>query len=123
MFKLIITVKRRAGLSLDEFETYYKTKHLPLLGSILPNAGPRAKAIRLNIVKRDDPFLKSIGDDRADSNPPFDCVTEAEFDCREHAEHALGAFFEPANLARIKQDERAFCDLRSIRFYVVEAGD
>lgn len=120
MFKLVITVKRRAGLGLGEFESYYKTRHLPLLAATLPHTGPGATAIRLNIVKRDDPFLKLVVDGRADSRPPFDCITEAEFERREDAERALSAFFDPRNLEKIKQDEANFCDLRSIRFYVVE---
>jgi hypothetical protein len=121
MFKLIITVKRRAGLSLNEFLSYYKTRHLPLLRATLPHDGPQAKAIRLNIVNRDDPFLKLVGDNRADANPPFDCLTEAEFERREDAEGAMRAFFDPNTLDTIKQDEGNFCDLKSIRFYVVEA--
>jgi hypothetical protein len=123
MFKLIITVRKKAGLTVDEFSNYYKTRHLPFLGMTLPHTDRGPKLMRLNIVKRDDPFLKVVGDERADSNPPFDCITEIGFESREDAQAAMQTFFDPKYLDKVKQDERNFVDLQSIRYYVVEAGE
>jgi hypothetical protein len=123
MFKLIITVRKRAGMTLNEFTDYYKTKHLPFLGKTLPHTSRGPTLMRLNIVKPDDPFLKVVGDNRADSNPPFDCISEIGFENREDAEAAMATFFDPKYLDKVKQDERNFVDLSSIRYYVVETGE
>jgi hypothetical protein len=64
-----------------------------------------------------------VGDNRADSNPSFDCISEIGFESREDAEAAMATFFDPKYLDKVKQDERNFVDLSSIRYYVVETGE
>jgi hypothetical protein len=123
MFKLIITLRKKAGLTVDEFTNYYKTQHLPFLGKTLPHTERGPRLMRLNIVKRDDPFLKVVADNRADSSPPFDCITEIGFESRGDAEAAMETFFDPKYLDQVKQDERNFVDMQSIRYYVVEAPE
>lgn len=123
MFKLLITMKRRAGMSFDDFVSYYHDHHLPNVAAILPPVANGARVHRRNFIQRDDPFLAVIGDGRADANPPFDAVTEIEFDTRDDAECAMRAFFEPGYLERIKDDERRFVDIPSVKFYVVDVQE
>lgn len=123
MFKLMITMKRRAGMTMDQFIAYYHENHLPNVFAILPPATHGATLHRRNFIMRDDPFLDVIGDDRADANPPFDAITEIEFAERAHAEEAMKLFFDGRYIDRIKADERHFVDLPSVKFYVVDVHE
>ncbi|MFT5417340.1 MAG: hypothetical protein ACI915_003677, partial [Gammaproteobacteria bacterium] len=37
MFKVIILIKRKNGMSVEEFRNYYEAKHAPLGASKIPN--------------------------------------------------------------------------------------
>lgn len=123
MFKIMITMKRRAGMTMEQFIDYYHNHHLPNVFAILPPSEPGARVHRRNFINRDDPFLAVIGDGRADANPPFDAITEIEFDEQADAEKAMRLFFDEQYINRIKQDERNFVDMPSVKFYVVETHE
>lgn len=120
MFKLIITMKRRVGMTFDQFISYYDDHHLPNIFSILPQSTNGATVHRRNFILRDDSFLDIIGDGRTDSNPPFDVITEIEFETRDDAADAMRTFFDETYIDKIKADEKKFIDLESVKFYVVE---
>lgn len=123
MFKLIMTMKRRAGMSFEQFVDYYHKHHLPNVFAILPPTENGATMHRRNFIQRDHAFNDVIGDGRTDSNPPFDAITEVEFDTREDAEAAMRLFFDPRYIDRIKEDELKFIDPLSNKFYVVEVHE
>lgn len=123
MFKIILTIKRRAGMTLEQFKTYYHEHHLPNVFAILPQSPNGATVHRRNFIMRDDPFLDAIGDGRADANPPFDVITEIEFETREDAHEAMRVMFDKQYIDKIKADEANFIDPGSINFYVTEVHE
>jgi hypothetical protein len=123
-FKVLITMKRRADISRQAFVDYYNEKHLAYGASVMPPLAVGAKLHRRNFVTLDDPFLAVVGDGRAvTENPDFDAVTEMLFDSREDAITMMRAFFQPDVIAKVKEDERNFVEVDSIRFYVVEVHE
>lgn len=120
-FKLIMTMKKRADMSREDFISYYNTKHLPFMSTVLQSTGEGKRVHRRNFVQLDDPFLDIVGEGRAvTSNPDFDAVTEVIFENREDAIAMFTAFFDSKNIERIKNDERNFVQLDSVKTYVVE---
>jgi len=123
MFKLMITMKRKKGMSHDEFQQYYNERHLTFVQRIIPPSKPGAKPATLhrrNFVRADDPLVSLIGDGRADVNPPFDVITEVVYETREDAAAALETFFQQSVIDPVKADEKNFIEDGSIKFYVTE---
>ena len=122
MVRIIITIKKRKGISRAQFMEYYEKHHVPFVSTLLPGT---KSLYRRNFIIWDDPILDAIGDGRAgrdlgDDLNPFDCFTETERNTREEAEEGLKRFFESDVLRKIKADEDEFVEPDGTRFYVVE---
>lgn len=122
MVRIIITIKKRKGISRDAFIQYYETQYVPLAAQLLPGS---KSLYRRNFIVWDDPILDLVGDGRAardlgDDQNPFDCFTETERPTREDAETGLKALFSSEIFAKIKRDEDEFVEPGGTRFYVVE---
>ncbi|HET6523122.1 EthD domain-containing protein [Sphingopyxis sp.] len=120
MFKVVIMMKRRKDITMQEFKDYYQNTHIPNVMAILPPTDILPNVHRRNFVIRDDSFLDSVADGRTDPNPPFDCLTEVEYETREDAEASMQLFFDPKYLPDLKADEAKFIDLSTVKYYVVE---
>ena len=123
MFKLMITMKRKKGISQDEFQRYYNEQHLAFAQKIIPPPKPGARPPMLhrrNFIRADDSLVALIGDGRADANPPFDVITEVVYETREDAAAALQSFFQESVINAVKSDEQKFIEDGSIKFYVTE---
>lgn len=123
MVRIIMTIKKRKGISRDAFIKYYEEHHVPLAARLLPGT---KSLYRRNYIVWDDPILDLMKDDRAaydlgDDLNPFDCFTETERDSREDAENGIRAFFASEVFTKIRNDEDAFVEPGGTRFYVVEA--
>jgi uncharacterized protein (TIGR02118 family) len=75
MLKVIVLLRRREGLSREEFERYWRERHLPLVARI-----PGLRRLVLNRVLPDP----------GGSPPSFDAVVEDWFDDAPGAERGLG---------------------------------
>jgi hypothetical protein len=111
MVKLILLLKRRAGMSFDDFVDYYETTHCVLGRKLLPTA--------LHYERR---YLRSLGGVMENSGPDdtYDCITEVWFADRAALDAALAHAAEPGNAALLAADEAKLFDRSKIRFYVVE---
>ncbi|RYD27290.1 MAG: EthD family reductase [Lysobacteraceae bacterium] len=99
MIKMIITIKRRDGMTHDEFVRYQRDVHRPLLMSI-PEA---SRYIRRFVVSY--PVLAPDY-----SGPDYDCVVEGWFDSMEDM-NAL--YFSENFLTKVDPDHENFMDLSS----------
>jgi hypothetical protein len=118
MFKLMITMKRKKGMSQNEFQRYYNDRHLAFVHGISPPPKPGVRPATLhrrNFIRADDALVSLIGDGRADKNPPFDVITEVVYETREDAAAALEAFFQPSVINAVKSDEENFIEDGSIK--------
>lgn len=120
MFKLIMTMRRRKGMSPEEFREYYEERHVKLLYSCVPEVA----LYRRNYIIVNDPFLAGGQDGRGvTEEPEFDVFTEAGYDDREAALEAMQALLDGPHAERIREDEDRFVERGSVKFYVVESHE
>ena len=106
MVKMIITIKRRDGMTHEEFKRYQRQVHRPLLMSI-----PEAE----RYIRR---FVVSYPIQAADySGPDYDCVVEAWFDSIADM-NAL--YFSDNFLAKVDPDHANFMNLSAYGRIVAE---
>ena len=112
--KVIAMLKRKPGLTDTDFQTYYETRHAPLILSI----APQIRDYRRNYLARDGAILAAGA-----RWPDFDVVTELWFDGKSDFDAAMAAFTDPVNAARIAADEENVFDRSGTMFFVaVERG-
>jgi uncharacterized protein (TIGR02118 family) len=106
MIKTIITIKRREGMSHEEFVHYQREVHRPLLMSI-----PESRRyIRRFVVSYPIPAPKYSG-------PDYDSVVEAWF---ESMEDMNALYFSENFLSKVDPDHANFMDLSSYGRIVAE---
>lgn len=105
MYKLILLVKRKPGLTHEEFRAHYEANHAPLARRSLPH---------LHRYVRN--FLAAFP---GQPEPEFDCITEFWFETRDAMETSMtwARSEEGQVLAR---DEELFMDRPAIRVYKAE---
>ena len=108
--KVIAMLKRKSGLTDDEFVAYYETRHAPLILSI----APQIRDYRRNYLRQEGAILADGA-----TQPDFDVVTELWFDDKSAFDAAMAAFTAPANAARIARDEENVFDRSRTMFFVV----
>ncbi|MDT5016633.1 MAG: hypothetical protein QOD39_2793 [Mycobacterium sp.] len=106
MIKVFGYLKRKAGLSPQEFADYYETNHVPLVLSkaFIPTVYKR------NYLRRGDAF-NIEGDEIG-----FDCMTELVFTDRDD----MSAWMTSLGVDEIANDEENFIDRTATRAYVVD---
>jgi uncharacterized protein (TIGR02118 family) len=111
MIKTIAFLKRKAGLSPEEFMHYYESRHAPLILAI----APQVCDYRRN-------FLRAEGAITPPGAAPlgYDVVTELWYPDQAAFEAAMSAFTDPVNARRIAADEENVFDRTATRFYVVD---
>jgi len=110
MIKVLAFLKRKDGISSEDFRKYYEEKHVPLVGDV----APRMAAYRRNYLDLGNPSNQN--EDQID----FDVVTELEFDDRAHYENWVAHFRDPDSTSRIIADELEFIDRARLRSCIVE---
>jgi hypothetical protein len=109
MFKVLAFVKRKPGMSHDEFRSYYETHHAPLIADVAPITG----TYRRNFLEQADSV--NVGAEDLD----FDVVTEMEFADRAEYERWFAALTAPGALERVQADEANFIDRQKFRVCAV----
>ena len=105
MVKVMIFIKRRADLSMEEFRRHYEEVHVPLSFEHLPLMRKHAR----NYVHRR----------KGAPEPDYDCVTECWFDDWD-ALKTTSALIATEKKELIAEDEARFMDRSSIRSIIVE---
>ena len=111
MIKTIALLRKKAGLTREQFIRYYETRHAPLILSI----APQVCDYRRN-------FLVEEGAIVAPGAAPrdYDVITELWYPDAAAFAAAMAAFTDPVNAARIAADEENVFDRSATRFYTVE---
>ena len=114
MIKSIALLKKKAGLSREEFIDYYENRHSVLILSLLPGI---AKYQR-NFVDLDGAFLFP------DAAPiDFDSVTEMEFADRAAYDAFVAEATKPETARIIAEDEENVFDRGATRMFLVDVGE
>ncbi|MGH7916212.1 MAG: EthD domain-containing protein [Candidatus Binataceae bacterium] len=108
MIKLIICATRRVDISHEEFDSYWRDKHGPLVKSVSEFARHVRKYVQCHQVESATPFGVA---------GPYDGVAELWFDS---VEEVAIAFSEPKYLEIIRADELKFVDPRKCISFVTE---
>ena len=103
MLKSITLIKRKSGISREEFVKHYEEVHVPLA---LKHFSFK-KYVRNHIIPS------------GVEEPEFDCITEIWFD--NMAEYRAGiSFWQSETGHALRQDEHAFMDRSKTIYYLVE---
>ena len=107
MVKLVVCVKRKAGMDVEEFHDYWRTTH----GNLIKSIPSFRKYIRKYTQSHTIP--KAYARDAA----PFDGIAELWFDNQE----AIDAFLvDPDYLAKVRPDELKFTDFSNLVWFVTQ---
>ena len=106
MHKLVLTVKRKPGLSIEEFKAHYEDVHAPLAWSHMKPY--LARYVRNHIARAP-----------GGAEAPFDCIAELWFHDRAAFE-ACGAWARSEEGQVLARDEELFMDRSSMRPYLVD---
>lgn len=114
MFKIMVMIKRKPGMGMEEFIQYYETRHAPLGLSKVPNLKRYVRH-----------FIRPFGNDTYASakESPYDVITELWFDDQADFQQGMAYLADPATAAIIQADEEQLFDRSSIQFMVVEAHE
>ncbi len=110
MIKLIILLKRKQGMSLDDFQAYWHGTH----GKVVMGTPPFSDYIRRYVQS---PNVRGARSAFASDDSGFDGAAEVWFD---DVESMNKAFAEPRYLEIVRPDELNFVDLDGCKVMVVE---
>jgi len=110
MVKLVLLLKRRDGMSFEDFVEYYENHHA-ILGLKLLLSPSRYERRYLR------PLATVVAGAGGDA---YDCITEVWFKDRAMLDAALAHSARPENAALLAQDEAKLFDRAKIRLYIVD---
>ena len=116
MLKLVALLKRRSGMTLDEFRDYYETTHSKF-------AEPLKGGLAVRYVRR---YFTPIGHPLLDAEveePEFDAMMEMWFKDQAQFEAAMKVSSDPVLAKAIKDDEYNLFDVPKIRHFLVDEVD
>jgi uncharacterized protein (TIGR02118 family) len=102
MLKIVVTIKRKPGLTREEFSTYYFDKHAPLARQVIP------REVAAGIIH----YVQNHAVAQSTAEPPYDCVTEIGFPDEEAMQRWLTWYHGPEGKV-LRDDEDNFADQSS----------
>jgi uncharacterized protein (TIGR02118 family) len=110
MFKLMVFVAKRDGMTMEAFVDHYETRHVPLIARV----APAPAAYRRIYLTRDAPLGRGV------AGVDFDAMTELWFADKAAYRDWMAAI----SVDEVAQDEARFMDRARTRAFVVEThGD
>lgn len=101
MFKVVALVKRRSGMSVEEFRSYYETQHAPLALSYMPKL---CRYFRRFVDRQVDAATGEV------TEPGYDSVSEFWFASRKDYEETMQQLATPEIKAVMDEDETKLFD-------------
>ncbi len=111
MFKVVMLMKRRPGMTPEAFKDYYETTHARIGERVLPTA---ERYFRRFLTPISPPAVGPVVE------PVADVITEIWFKDRATYETTMAKLGDPAINAEIVADEEKLFDRTSIRMYAVD---
>lgn len=102
MFKTVMLLKRRPGLSMDEFMAYYENHHTQIGEKYL--AGYASHYMRRYVT----PFANPVTGEMTEA--PYDVITETWYPDEAAFAAAMAIVSQPGPMAEIAADEENFLD-------------
>lgn len=111
MFKTVIMLKRKPGMSFEDFKDYYESHHRKLGEKVLPSG---IHYVRRYLQPVPNPVTGEV------TELEFDVLTEVWYESREAFEAAMVALSEPEIAAEVAEDEEKLFDRTKNRFCTIE---
>ena len=109
MIKLIVMLKKRRDISVQDFVRHYEQIHAPLGLGLMPS-----------VVRYTRKYLESRGSKASYSvDDAFDVVTEVWFSSRDDYENSMDAIRTSAGAAQLIEDEHKIFDREATRYYLI----
>ena len=115
MFKMIGLLKRRPGMTVEEFREYYETKHRVIGEKYLK--GHASKYMRRFLTPFPDPFTGNTPE------PEYDVVLEVWYPDRATYEATSKLLRAPDAAAEIAEDEEQLFDRPRNRFFFLDESE
>ena len=109
MIKLVVMLKKRPDISVEEFERHYEEVHAPLGLRLMPSALRYARKYLESRGSKASPIVDDA----------FDVVTEVWFASLDHYEQAMDAIRTSAGAAELIEDEHKLFDREATRYYLI----
>jgi hypothetical protein len=112
MYKILVFLKRRPGLSMQEFVAYYESNHAKL----------GEQFMRGNSTRYQRRYLYPIGHpvDGGTNESEYDAVTEMWFKDEDQWKATAGLISKPGAAEAVVEDEKRFMDRSRMRMFAVE---
>jgi hypothetical protein len=110
MYKVVSFLKKRDGLSLDQFRDYYENNHVPLILSL----APAPLVYRRRYLPQENEITKS------ENSINYDVTTELRFADEAAFQTWMTTLFAPGTAETVITDEARFLDRSKTCAYVVE---
>ena len=110
MVKMVAALRRRAGMTREEFRRYWREKHGPLIQRLPDFTRHIRRYVQMHPIDLPMPA-------DATGAPPYDGFAEMCFDS---FEEMGAAFAETSYLEQVRPDEQRFLDLAGCSVRVVE---
>ncbi len=108
MIRLTFVLRRKPELSLEEFQSYWRTTHGPLVAK----HAEHLKALRyVQVHTLEDPVNDGMAQARGGMEPPYDGVAELWWSSRDELAEAVETADGQAALEELLEDEKKFIDL------------
>lgn len=115
MIKIICFLKKKDGLSFEQFKQYYEEKHAPLAIKLLPVFHEYSRS------------YISLGDNYEPSHISvtplafgFDVITQIAFETREDYDMVLKLQSDPEIARLLAEDEERFLDRSAMTMFIVD---
>lgn len=114
MFKVMVLIKRRSGMSMDEFKAYYEGNHVPLALEHVPHLQGYVRN-----------YFTPMGGTHTEGGDelPFDVCTELHYANEEDFGKSMAALQQPEVLDLIVADEEKVFDRSTITFMNVDVRE
>jgi uncharacterized protein (TIGR02118 family) len=115
MIRLVFLLRRKPGMSLADFQRYWREEHGPLVASVQMKIG----ALRyVQVHTLDDPMNAAAAQARGGMEPAYDGVAELWWESEQALADALATDAGRAAGALLLEDEKKFIDLAHSPLYL-----
>ena len=114
--KILCMLKKRPGMSFEDFKAYYENNHAPLCEKLIPFY----TEYKRNFIPPVQDYSTGQLDNALPAELPFDVVTEVKFANREMYQKMVDALSDPAIGDIITRDEENLFDRSAMTVYIVE---
>jgi uncharacterized protein (TIGR02118 family) len=116
MLKAIVLLKRKQGLTPEQFMHHYENNHVPLVRTLLPSIG---KYVRNYLSDTSLSAGRQEGGTTAAPTPYFDVITELWFDDSRAYDRFIADLNDAQISRRLQEDEERFLDRSIVQTFSV----